>query len=472
MKPTGENVSMPSRLTRKLLWLAPLLGMFCVLVTGCPHNDYTVELKPKAGAMERTLTFYRADGTDANGGPNYQTFPSNELAAITRVYPAGAVKPEGQRYVARADFAVAMPHDVGGAGSYTNLATSLGDAGFYLERFRGDDDLVAKTARQYHAADQLADLVIGWTQTEFGHEPGWQNLHGFLDGDFRKDLKNAGRYFQLGLTVSLSNTNAPEEFMARYGQYLIERGYLKPAGAPELYLIINGDDAAILRWIRRLTAEKMGLKTSDPLPKSFAVLADPAAFQKSWENYLAQGDLYRTKLKAWEEKSKLDPNLAAPKPLDAPNDLIQELLGWSLDGEDDQLTVKLALPHAPHRTNGKWSDGQVEWTVNLGDFRNTLPAICYAGWSNPNDAFQSAHFGAVILADEELSEYCLWQNGLTGSQSAEWESFLNRLQPGEKLAKNLKNFRFTTASGPNTTAGDQDHLADGCKMIVEALAKK
>src|SRR5450756_2782207 len=69
-----------------VIFLAPL----CALLTGCPHNDYTVELKPTAHGVERTLKFYRVD----------EAFPSNELAAISQVYPAGAVKWEsGTNYV-------------------------------------------------------------------------------------------------------------------------------------------------------------------------------------------------------------------------------------------------------------------------------------------------------------------------------------------------------------------------------------
>ena len=159
-----NNFLAVGRFSRKRFWPPLVLALLCVLVTGCPHNDYTIELKPKGAVIERTLTFYRADG----GSTNAPDFPSNQLAAITRLYPAGALKPNQQRYVVTGEFAGALPNDVGGAGAYTNFTTSLGATAFYAERFRGDDDLAAKTARQFRAADQLTDLVIGWTRTEFG----------------------------------------------------------------------------------------------------------------------------------------------------------------------------------------------------------------------------------------------------------------------------------------------------------------
>lgn len=60
------------------------LALTAFLVTGCPHNDYTVELKPQGKVMERSLVFYCADGTNATtGAPNYSGFNTQELAMIT-----------------------------------------------------------------------------------------------------------------------------------------------------------------------------------------------------------------------------------------------------------------------------------------------------------------------------------------------------------------------------------------------------
>ena len=41
--------------------------------------------KPHGDALERQLTFCRADGTDTNGILEYQDFPTTQLAAITKV---------------------------------------------------------------------------------------------------------------------------------------------------------------------------------------------------------------------------------------------------------------------------------------------------------------------------------------------------------------------------------------------------
>jgi len=451
MNPKGRDFSADGRFPKKRFLLATFLAMFCGLLMGCPHNDYTVELKPKTNGVERTLIFYRADGINSNGVPNYQAFPSNELAAIIRVYPAEAVKPDGQRYLAKGEFAGPLPRDVGGSGSYTNLTTSLGDAGFYLERFRGNDDLAARTTRQFAAADKITDLIIGWTRAEFGRERGWKNLRKFLDEDFRHDLKNAGLYFWIGEVSDLTDTNTPEEFMARFGQYLLERGYFRLSDVPELY---SSDGNSALSLVQRLAAEKMGIPANGPLPKSFAVLADSAALENSWTNYLAKTDLYRVKVKDWEQKKKAEPGLKKPAPSDVKDDLFEALLEpLKIFGDEktDHLTVKLALDRAPNHSNGRWQNGWVVWETDLNANR-ALPVLCFVSWSRPAVGFQEAHFGQVILDGDDLTEYCLWFNSLNEKQAGEWEKILPGLRPGQGLKDKLEAFKrkIKSDSGRNS----------------------
>jgi hypothetical protein len=456
---------------KRCAWAASLTAV-CALVTGCPHNDYTVELKPVPGGVERTLVFYRADGTDSNGIPDYRDFPSNELAAITAVYPDEAVKPDGQRYIARGEFNGALPGDVGGAGSCTNFVTSLGEAGIYLERFRGQDDLAALTAKRLRAADQLDDLIIGWTRTEFGRERGYKKLQIFLDRDFRDDLKSGSLYLWAGGITSLSQTNAPDEFIARFSQYLLERNYLKLSDTTALGSICGNDmDALIPQLLRRLVMEKLGIPVTEPLPQCMAVLADAPAFEKSWEHYLAGTDLYRSQVKKWEAGQRTNPKLEKPKALNATDDLWADLLaGSGFMSNPDHLTVKLKLPHPPSHTNGKWQDGQVVWTADLPEDR-PLPAFCYASWSEAAAAFQIEHLGAVLLVGDPLSQYCFWENGLDAAQATEWESFLDNLQPGAELKTQLKAFRFSAEAASAEGSDISNQPAIGPQLLVDALGK-
>src|SRR5271165_3224230 len=173
---------------------SPLLvvAVMALLVTGCPRNKYVVELVPRGDVIERTLVFHREDGTNSEGAPNYQKFPADELAAINALYPASGITNDGWRHVARGEFGVNQPHDVGGAGTYSNFATSLGSAGMYSERFRGDDDLATRTARRLKAADGLVDHIVNWSHDELGREAHYRDLRHFLDVDFRRDVKNLG----------------------------------------------------------------------------------------------------------------------------------------------------------------------------------------------------------------------------------------------------------------------------------------
>jgi hypothetical protein len=266
--------------------LPVLLAAITLLVTGCPHNDYTVQLEPQGQSIDRTLIFYRVDGTNATTGlPNYQPFDTNELSLITAQYPANTLTNDGDHHVIHGRFRDRLPADVGGAGTYTNLATSLGNAGFYMERFRGDDDLATAFEKRFKAADQLTDLLVGWSRAQLGHEPGYPQLHQFLDVDFRRDLKNGGAYWWEGLFVNSRETNVNEEFAVRFGQYLFERGYFKLSEIPRLEDdLAENDFAPVFRWNQRLVARKMGVPDSEPIPASLAFLADGPAMSASLTN--------------------------------------------------------------------------------------------------------------------------------------------------------------------------------------------
>jgi hypothetical protein len=431
------------------------LAALTLVLTGCPRKEYLVQLKPQGGAIERTLVFYSADGTRTNGVPNYGHFDTNELTAIAARYPAQSpalVLTNGDgRHTVRGVFTNALPEDVGGAGVYTHLATTLGEAGFYGERFRGSDDLAGIAQRRAQAADQLADLLIGWSRRELWREPGAKPLRQFLDGDFRRDLKNLSDYWWEGRLVSSYQTNADEEFIVRFGQYLYERGYFKLGDIPGLFSEVNdlsGDHSqALWRRIQRLVASKMGVPETAPVPASLAFLADESAMERSFDQYLAGTDLYRAKLRQWEAAKKLKPDTQRPEPSEVMNDAVENLLGFILPGgTPDHLTVQLSLPLAPVHSNGRWDEAlqQVVWEADLGDRTNTtqLPVSCYASWAQPNAGFQTTHLGKVALTGDDLTKYCLWRNSQDAQHGGEWDAFLAGLQPGAGLTNQLAAFRF------------------------------
>jgi len=424
------------------------LAAMAFVVTGCPHNQYIVELKPQGSTIERTLVFYCEDGVNTNtGAPNYQSFDAGELAAITALYPAHGVTNNGQRYVARGEFTNALPADVGGAGAYTNLTTSLGEAGFYVERFRGNDDLAGMTERRFKAADQLADLFVGWSRMELGREPGYAKLRRFLDVDFRHDLKNFSTYLWEGQLAGGYKTNADEEFIVRFGQYLLERGYFTIGEIPSVFRDASSDDPqALFPRIQRLVARKMGVPDTEPVPASLAFLADDATMEKSFDKYLAGTALYRARLKQWKADKKLNPDLKRPEPSKVADDAVGNLIEFDLFGTTDHLTVQLSLPSAPVHSNGRWDEAlkRVVWETDIESRTNAshLPFSCYASWAEPDREFQKEHLGKVALTGDELTQYCLWHSGQIKQAGDEWDAFVASLQPGSNLVQRIDAFRF------------------------------
>jgi hypothetical protein len=480
-----------------------------LLVTGCPFNQYVIDLTPRQKGIERKLLFYRQDGADTNGAPNYRAFPPAELAQITQLYPPGGVTHDGDRHTATGDFARSLPPDVGGAGSYTNVATTLGSAGFYLERFRGDDDVAGATAKRLRAADQLADLVLGWSRMEFRHERGYKNLRQFLDSDFRRDLRNLSLYWWMLQTAQATRSEAPEEFAVRFGQYLAERGYLRMEELPDLFrMSVDSDPRPLMAMIQRLVASKLGVPKSAPMPRSLAFLADPDQMSKSWEKYLSTTDRYRARLRQWEKEKIVrkigvagqrlrglydpryrtnstaasTPGPQVPMPSAVADELTDELLEFDIFATDDHLTVRLSLPCPPSRSNGKWDPArkQVVWNSELETEGKggRVPAFCYANWSQPDETAQTRHFGKVVLSGDDLSQYCLWHGALDKKEAAQWEALLARLQPGPELTNNIQAFRFAgepvsrPTNGQPPSTGPSDFPRQLLNSALEAAERE
>lgn len=479
------------------------LAVLTLLLTGCPHNEYNVELTPRGNVVERKLTFYCADGTTTNGTPNYQPFSQDELRVIRRCYPRDAVKKQMEVYSATGDFAAAMPGDVGGAGSYTFLTNCLGTAGFYMERFRGNDDIAARVQAHLKAADKLVDYIIGWSRREFGGERHYENLRKFLDGDFRQDMRNLSIHGWVVGTSVTTGAPAPEEFAVRFAQYLSERGYFRMDEVPELARsLTSGDERPLLLRLQQLIAQRLRFSTSKPVPQSLAFLRDPDKLAQSWEDYLATTTEYRVKLRHWQmtkvsaEAEIMGQKLAGyfrsaastnkpaapsipdkPEPSDVANELVSQFLEITFWKTDDHLTVKLRLHAAPTHTNGKWEEAakQVTWDAYLSDQKDAIsvPAFCYATWTEADEAFQTTHFGKVVLKGDNLLQYSLWRGGLEQKRATEWDAFLSSLRPVEGLADTVSGFRFADWHPAATTQSAPENPTEfPVQLFKSALEKK
>ena len=445
-----------------------LLPVVALLLTGCPHNEYEVTLTPHGDKITRELVFYRDDSQNGDVSPD-------ELAAITALYPEHGVKWENKRRFAKGEFAGAMPPDVGGAGTYSNLTTTMGHAAFYGERFRGDDDLAGQAEKRIAKANQLVDVLIGWSKAELGSESNYVQLQAFLDGDFRRDVKNASFYWKQAWAGGPTNTNTMEEFSVRFTQYLLERKYFKAGDMPNLFVAMTkNSNSEFMGFIQRLVARKLGVADSQPVPRSLAFLRNSDAMAASFEKYFVGTDLYRNKAREWAQNDPQD--AAKPQVHEIMQEEFETLMEFNLFANTpDHLTVTLSLPGPPARTNGKWDeDGKaVVWESDLEDRTNgvRLPVFCYASWAQPEEKFQTRHFGRVIIEGDDLVEYCLWRADLTDRRAAEWEKLLADLKPGDESLKKIRAFRFsdeTPISDPNAQNDSPSNF--GRTSLENALA--
>jgi hypothetical protein len=336
-----------------------------------------------------------------------------------------------------------------------------------VERFRGSDDIVGIMEKKSQAADQLADLAIGWSNAHFQSEPGLQKLHRFLDQDFRHDLKNLSLYELMD--EDLKSGDLSGEYWIRFGQYLIERGYATGNEAAGLIRGWPSNDGANAFWLQRLIARKLGITDEQPAPQSLEF----EAVEKSLRSYLAGTDAYQAKLRNWEEKKMANPRAQKPDPSDVVMDLYKTLLVSMESNGPSRLTVKLPLSSEPLRTNGKWDEEnkQVIWDSALAQKSDTsrLPVFCYADWVVPREDFQNDHFGSVLLTGEVLIKYCFWRTNLEEKMGLEWDQFLDNLEPGMDVIKKLKNFQLAGLSEQIDTNALYIDFDIGKELLKEAL---
>jgi hypothetical protein len=453
---------------------------FCAALTaalalaGCEHDHFVVEVRPDGEAFQRKLTCWHVYG---EGGKEVRPLATEKLARIGKLYEKTETVEDGKKHVFTGRFTGGTPADVGGAGSYTHLASPLGSTSAYVERFRGSDDLEAELAKRRAAADQLTDLAIGWMQSELGEEANFDRLKNFLNQNLRQDLKNLALYGWTYDAVSGYKSDVDAEFLVRVGQYLCQRGYLSPQDVPALARAALADDPApLLRHVQRLVADKMGIAADQLPPESLAFLSDTKRLAASWRKYVPTTDLFEKRRKQWQEESKTNPQAAKPTPDDVLEDLVGQLVfKIRLFEEDDVLELKLYCGQEPYATNGQW-DAQaaaVSWSKTLRQDA-PLPVLCFSLWSLPDRAFQEAHFGKVLLSGQELAEYVVWYRGLKVKEAEEWDRFLAGCRPDSELRAAAEAFRFSSDPKPDPNSPTQQpaSLADTPRrLILDQLGK-
>jgi hypothetical protein len=419
-------------------------------VTGCDETVYKIELEPTGNKIKRRLTVRRNMSESDKGQKKHDILNDPELAIISKAY--SQKKPDivenELRYTGT--FAREMPNDIGNAGQYIRYESKMGVGASYIERFRGNDRPGEAMEASLKAVDEFTDLLIGYLETELGKEKAFPKLRKFVDTELRKDFKNVSAYSYLFSNPSRLNwaevkkddqDMQANEVIARVTAYVIERGYVKPSDVPLIKRTLNSEKA-LKPILKRVTA-KAGITDKKFIERLALLLSDAGNLEASFESYLKTTPQYKKLIKE-QKPADVDANgkSNAPSAVELViNPLFKRAVHFQLDlgfGSTYRLDLRLTLPVKPSSTNGKWNakDRTVTWKGKLTkrDGPTTfLPEICYALWSKPDEKFQTAHFGKVILTDESLMNYSLWREGLNANEAKRWDARMMKFKPGDSL---------------------------------------
>jgi hypothetical protein len=449
------------------------LAISLALACGCEYDRYAVEMTPDGDSCRRVLTCWREE---TKGGkdevPALKPLPQEELDRIAKLYSSKPQESGPAKRTFAGRFKGTLPSDVGGAGTYTRLATEMGDLFTYSERFRGCDDQARVLADMSYAADRLTDVLILWFESELKEDPHWPKLRGFMEADLRQDIKNGTLYLWMS-----GPAGKPEWSYVRAAQYFQERGYFQPQDIPAWNTDAAGGRKLLLEIARRFVASRMGLPSETPVPASLGFLSSAERAEASWDKFQAESPAYKDWLAAldlkrlrWKPKGDAAPGKDKPDLKEPLSDLLAPSLVILADDGGDHVDVTLACKVQPLYTNGAYdaTRGAIAWSEALRDPPD-LPALCTALWIAPDESFQKAHFGRTVLTGDDLADYVLWRKLLGEADAKEWTAFLDALKPDGGLPEKVKAFRFS--SDPKPAAGAAGSLADEPRgLILKALA--
>lgn len=393
----------------KFVRLLPLAA--ALLLVGCPFVEYQIEMTPQPdGTMVRRFGAVGVDGS--NRAPlELSTTVATMYHSTTTSYPVSA------------KFAGRTPEDVGGWGFFHKYTTSLGSEWVYVETFRGDDAQGQRLEEAFGAVDQMAEMFSGYLREKYPNADG-RKLAEFVQGDFRKDAKNVlvyGWMLASAKSIQSGSDQLDKEPIARGAAYLVRHGYVSPEDLPQLIKGANENIAALRKGI----AAKAGVPESmleELVPPSEKTIA-------AFGEYLTKKFARPASTQPYDENSAFA--LAGNR--------ILALLALSY-GTADKVTLN--LNSSADLTNGKTTTtGKTGWTLAL-PAEASLPAVCYALWTQADEAVQKRLLGKVMLTGEPLAQYVLEVHQLSPEQAKLWEQSLLTLTPAtaqEKLTKLWKS---------------------------------
>jgi hypothetical protein len=418
-----------------------------LLSAGCVRDAYLLEITPDEDGFHRRLTVWRVAGL-GDQRTEIRPVDAGQLEHLRQIYGSSPIiGDDSNKHVFEGRFSGTMPADIGGYGSWMRYESPLGSVTGYSERFRGSDDLQQQLADRHVAVDRLIELAGAWLRCEMNGDPHLARVEEFLNEELRRDLKNLAVSMWLYQQIEAQSDDASEELAYRLWQYFQERSYWRPADLPRFTTAVAAVDKRpeeLLHAVRRILARKTGIPDDQPVPESWAFLADAGHVQRSLEMFLSQTDEYRQALECWRQKH---PDASEPDAPGAIDSVVAALVFPIIFGKRqavgaDHLEVRLNTGCGPCQTNGQWDaqEGRVTWQHRPD--ASPLPAFSYALWSEPDTAAQQAHFGRTLLTGLKLAQYVLWYNDLDRDQAEAWAAFLQACDGGPQLRARIKAFRF------------------------------
>ncbi|HUU59342.1 MAG TPA: hypothetical protein VMZ50_07355, partial [Phycisphaerae bacterium] len=319
-------------------------------------------------------------------------------------------------------------------------------------------------------------------------------LRAFLHGPLRKDVKNLSvwlwRYSNAPADQddppgAAGGASAKRDLIVRAWAYLCERGYFKPAELPvvtRLYReVLSGPDEARKKALwdmaRRVLGRAVPAGNQKLLDELIDLLKRDAEGAGAFLAYVGKTEHFEKFKRQWRSEHKddapPDPDTQDPNPGELPSSLAADAFHVDLDFllfPDDRVGLRLNVPGDLVDTNGQWDEKarQVTWATSMDNARRNIPLLCHAVWTQTDEKFQRKHFGAVVLRGSDLFDYCLWRKGLTETEAARWDAFVDGLAPGKGLVQKLQAFTTPKADGEGPDPSGVDAVVD---PILDKLSK-
>ncbi len=461
---------------KSAFFLLCLLTAVFMMPVACDEKRYEIIMEVDGPILTRQITMsdknLSSNSTESNDGqpsePEYLPLPEDEIMLLQKLYPEQLGTSDENVLRFKGTFVGKTPQDVGGHGVLTYHTSSMGSAGVYMERFRGEH-LAAQIIRGQQAADRITNHLIGWFACEMKADRRFAALRQWLDTEVRYDLKNLNAMLiARSLRASELAESNGDEWLVRAIQYLLETGYITTEDLPVISRASNNMDdvasAGVMKIIRRMVADKTGIAETEKLPDSLAFLGDMEKMNESLAAYLRTTDDYKALLPEWEKEQAANPEdpPGEPDPLAIIEEDFFQLIIIDKPpiiptSQNAYLDVTLKTPVEPFSTNGTYDKDshQVKWERVIERKNGTtdtrdawarqllsssahsykrkcyeavgLPSVLYAAWAQPDEKFQNEHFGKVVFSGKDLLLYCLWEKSLTEEEAAEWSEFVASL---------------------------------------------